>query len=39
MYLKKDIEVFKKAKNSKILNRHLEVDVCDAIFDELEKNI
>ena len=38
-YLKKDIEVFKKAKNSKILNKHLEVDVDDAIFDELEKNI
>ena len=34
-YLKKDLEVFKKAKQSKILNRHLEVEVPDSIFDEL----
>lgn len=34
-YLKKDKEVFNKAKNSKILNRHLEVEVPDSIFDEL----
>lgn len=34
-YLKKDIEVFHKAKQSKILNRHLEVEVPDSIFDEL----
>ena len=34
-YLKKDIEVFNKAKQSKILNRHLEVEVPDSIFDEL----
>ena len=34
-YLKKDIEVFKKAKVSKILNRHLEVEVPDSIFDKL----
>jgi hypothetical protein len=38
-YLKKDIEVFKKAKKNKILNRALEIDVPDAIFDELEKLI
>lgn len=34
-YLKKDLEVFKKAKLNKILNRHLEVEVPDSIFDEL----
>ena len=34
-YLKKDIEVFNKAKQSKILNRHLEVEVPDSIFEEL----
>ena len=34
-YLKRDIEVFNKAKSSKILNRHLEVDVPDSIFEEL----
>ena len=36
-YLKKDIEVIKKAKKNKILNKILEVEVTDLIFDELEK--
>ena len=34
-YLKKDKEVFLKAKKNKILNRVLEVDVPDKVFDEL----
>ena len=34
-YLKKDVEVFKKAQASKILNRKLEVEVPDSIFEEL----
>lgn len=34
-YLKKDLEVFNKAKQSKILNRHLEVEVPDIIFEKL----
>ena len=38
-YLKKDKEVFKLAKQNKILNRHLEVEVKDEIFEELEKLI
>lgn len=38
-YLKKDKEVFMKAKKNKILNRVLEVEVEDSIFDELEKNL
>jgi hypothetical protein len=38
-YLKKDREVFKKAKTSKILNRHLEVEVPDVIFEELENYV
>ena len=36
-YLKKDINVFKKAKQNKILNKMLEVEVEDSIFEELEK--
>lgn len=36
-YLKKDIEVFKKAKEKKILNRILEVEVSDEIFEQLNK--
>ena len=38
-YLKKDIEVFKKAQKSKALNRILEVEVKDEIFEQLEKTI
>ena len=38
-YLKKDIEVFEKAKTSKVLNRHLETEVPDSVFEELKKHI
>jgi len=37
-YLKKDPVVIEQAKNTKALNRHLEVDVPDSIFKQL-KNI
>jgi len=36
-YLKKDIEVIKKAKNNKVLNRVLEVEVPDSIYKKLEE--
>lgn len=35
-YLKKDITTFEKAKQSKVLNRHLETEVPDFIFEELK---
>lgn len=38
-YLKKDLEVFKKAKEKKILNRILEVEISDEIFEQLNKII
>ena len=38
-YLKKDLEVFEKAKKTKILNRHLEIEVDDCIFEELKNLI
>lgn len=38
-YLKKDLETFEKAKKSKVLNRHLKIDVPDNIFEELKKLI
>lgn len=38
-YIKKDLEVLEKAKNSKILERHLETKIDDKIYDELEKII
>ena len=36
-YLKKDNEVFAKAKKSGILNRILEVEVSDEIYNELNE--
>lgn len=36
-YLKKDIEVINKAKKTGILNKHLEVNVPDSLYDELEQ--
>lgn len=36
-YLKKSKEVFEKAKKSKILNKILEIDVDEEIFEQLEK--
>ncbi len=35
-YLKKDIDAIEKAKKSKVLNRHLETDVPDTIYEELK---
>ncbi len=34
-YLKKDIEVIKKAQKSKILDRVLEVEIPESIYEEL----
>ena len=36
-YLKKDLSVFEKAYSSKVLNKILEVDVPDSVFDELKE--
>ena len=35
VYLKKDIEIINKAKKTKILDRNLEVEVNDSIYEEL----
>lgn len=35
-YLKKDKGVFAQAKKSKVLNRQLEIDVPDSVFEELD---
>ena len=35
VYLKKDIEVINKAKNNKILNRYLECEISEEIYEEL----
>lgn len=34
-YLKKDVDVINKARKNKILDRRLEVEVEDSIYDEL----
>jgi len=34
-YLKKDVEVINQARKNKILNRHLQMEVKDDIYDEL----
>ena len=39
VYLKKDKDIILKAKESKILNKKLEVQVPDEIYDELVKVI
>ena len=36
-YLKKDLAVLEKAKKSKILDRILEIEVKDEIYEELKK--
>lgn len=38
-YLKKDIDVIKKAEKNKILNKHLEVEVNKEVFDSLKRLI
>lgn len=36
-YLKKDIEVFAKAKKTKILDKQLEITIQDDIFEQLNQ--
>lgn len=38
-YLKKDAEVIEKARKTKVLNRTLETEVSDEIYDEILKLI
>ena len=38
-YLKKDIDVIRRAKKNKILDRRLEVEIPDSIYEELESMI
>lgn len=38
-YLKKDLETIEKAKNSKQLNKHLEIDIPDSVYEELKQSI
>lgn len=38
-YVKKDLEVIEKARSSKVLDKHLEVNVTDDIYDEMKRVI
>ena len=39
VYLKKDIEVINKARTTKVLNKYLETEVEESIYNELENII
>ncbi|MGI6324579.1 MAG: RNase P modulator RnpM [Bacilli bacterium] len=38
-YLQRDIEVVKKAQKSKVLNKYLEAEIPDSIYEELQNII
>ena len=38
-YLSKSVKAIEKAKKTKVLNRHLETEVPDSVFEELMKVI
>ena len=38
-YVKKDLEVVEKARLSKVLDKHLEVNVTDDVYDEMKRVI
>lgn len=38
-YLKKDLDVVKKARSTKVLERYLEVLIPEVVYEELEKVI
>lgn len=38
-YLKKDVDVIKKCKKNKILDRHLEITIPEEIYEELENMV
>ena len=38
-YLKKDLETIEKAEKSKLLNKHLEVEVPKEVYEELKNNL
>lgn len=38
-YIKKDMDVLEKAKNNKILDKTLDVDITEDIYDELKRII
>ena len=38
-YLKKDLEVFEKAKKTKALNKALEIEVPDTLFEKLKNYV
>ena len=38
-YIKKDIDVLNKAKNNKILDKTLDVDITEDIYDEIKRII
>ena len=37
-YLKKDKEVIEKARTTKVVDKHLEIEIKDSVYDELISN-
>ena len=38
-YIKKDLEVLTQAQKNHILNRHLEVDIPDEVYENIRQEI
>ena len=38
-YIKKELDVLVKAKKNKILERHLEVNIPDSVYEEIRKYV
>lgn len=38
-YIKKDLDVLERAKKSKVLERHLEVEINNSVYEEIENVI
>ena len=38
-YIKKDLEVLEKARKSKILNKCLEIEITDSVYEEIKEVI
>lgn len=38
-YIKKSLDTLEKAKKTRVLDRHLEIEVPDTVYDEIERII
>lgn len=38
-YIKKDLEILAKARKTKVLERHLEIEILDTVYEKIEEII